>query len=471
VDAPEFLPPEGEKAWTFLRRHLDRSRAFWLGFLLTEDLRAARVLRERAGFNRKLRAERFVTFLPETADELAGLLDRLEAEAPGPPGCAWVEAIHVADRRWDEAWERLLQALNHRRDSLRDRLGGLVLAAPRSTKSAAQRLSSDLWSVRDLVLDLPVGVAGAVRTPAEAPGSPPVPEPAVARAVEGLRLGNDDVEDDVDAVGEEAVEEAVALLALPPSRLATTERERTVAAIAAARQRGDDQLAGVLLLGLADGYVEERDWAGAHDLVQQVLALTGIDPPTRLRALELGIDVAMTVGDPDEAERHADERLVLSERLAEATPTPEALRDLSISLNNVGRVQEARGDWAAAEAAYTRSLQLRERLAEATPTPEALRDLSVSLDNVGRVQEARGDWAAAEAAYTRSLQLAERLAEATPTPEALRDLSISLNNVARAREAAGDEAAAAALRERAATLDAQLEADDAAGEVAGGTSG
>ncbi|MCL2780192.1 MAG: hypothetical protein FWD74_01640, partial [Actinomycetia bacterium] len=56
-----------------------------------------------------------------------------------------------------------------------------------------------------------------------------------------------------------------------------------------------------------------------------------------------------------------------------------------------------------------RSLQLREQLVERIGGPQELRDLSVSLDNLGRVQEAGGDWGAAESRYARSLQLLERL--------------------------------------------------------------
>ncbi|MGB8201371.1 MAG: hypothetical protein WCF33_17040, partial [Pseudonocardiaceae bacterium] len=53
---PEFLTPEGERAWTWLRRHLDRANAFWLAVILTDDLTAQRVLRERMRANRRLHA-------------------------------------------------------------------------------------------------------------------------------------------------------------------------------------------------------------------------------------------------------------------------------------------------------------------------------------------------------------------------------------------------------------------------------
>ena len=82
------------------------------------------------------------------------------------------------------------------------------------------------------------------------------------------------------------------------------------------------------------------------------------------------------------------------------------VRDLSIALNNVGRVAEAQGDWQEARGTYRESLDLmrwqRERLGD---TPETVRDLSVSLNNVGRVALAQGDWEKAGAAYRESRQL------------------------------------------------------------------
>jgi len=57
---------------------------------------------------------------------------------------------------------------------------------------------------------------------------------------------------------------------------------------------------------------------------------------------------------------------------------------------------ETRGDWDAAEAAYQESLALARELEEMLGTPRARRDLSVSLDNVGRVALSRNDLVAAD---------------------------------------------------------------------------
>ena len=67
-----------------------------------------------------------------------------------------------------------------------------------------------------------------------------------------------------------------------------------------------------------------------------------------------------------------------------------------MSLNNVGRVAQARGDWDAAEQAYEESLGIARDLADSLGTPESLRDLIISLDNLAGVVEWLGDAERAE---------------------------------------------------------------------------
>lgn len=59
-------------------------------------------------------------------------------------------------------------------------------------------------------------------------------------------------------------------------------------------------------------------------------------------------------------------------------------RHRPVSLNYVGGAAQVAGDHARAAEAYGESLEVRRDLAERLKTPESLRDLSVSLDNVGR---------------------------------------------------------------------------------------
>ena len=60
--------------------------------------------------------------------------------------------------------------------------------------------------------------------------------------------------------------------------------------------------------------------------------------------------------------------------------------------------------------------------AEGTDDPEALRDLSVSLDNVGRIDRALGELEPARAAFAEALEIGERLAAALPNQVDYKDL-------------------------------------------------
>ncbi|NUQ07896.1 MAG: AAA family ATPase [Phycisphaerae bacterium] len=158
--------------------------------------------------------------------------------------------------------------------------------------------------------------------------------------------------------------------------------------------------------------------------------------PQALRDLSVSLDrvgdVRLLKGDRDAALAAFEEGLTLSRRIArEFGETPEALRDLSVSLNKVGDVRLLKGDRDAALAAFEEGLTLRRRIArEFGETPEALRDLSVSLDRVGDVRRLKGDRDAALAAFEEGLALRRRIArEFGETPEALRDLSVSLFRV------------------------------------------
>ena len=71
--------------------------------------------------------------------------------------------------------------------------------------------------------------------------------------------------------------------------------------------------------------------------------------------------------------------------------TPESRRDLSVSLNNVGQVAEARGDWDAAQTAYLESLELARVLEDLLGTPQAQRDVSASQENLNRLRQKRAD--------------------------------------------------------------------------------
>jgi tetratricopeptide (TPR) repeat protein len=86
------------------------------------------------------------------------------------------------------------------------------------------------------------------------------------------------------------------------------------------------------------------------------------------------------------------------------------LRDLSVSLNNVGQVARESGRMEEAERAFAESLALRRRLVQMTgESPTALRDLSVSLNHVGQVASALGRLDEADQAFAEGQAVRQRL--------------------------------------------------------------
>ena len=144
--------------------------------------------------------------------------------------------------------------------------------------------------------------------------------------------------------------------------------------------------------------------------------------------------VRMYVIPPRAATARATERLF--RRLLAANPgNSRLLRDVSVSLNNVGGVEMARGNLDAASSAYAETLRILRGLWD-PPQPQTLRDVSISLDNVGGVEMARGNLDAASAAYGESLRIRRGLSD-PQQPQTLRDVSVSLNNVGGVEKARG----------------------------------
>ena len=103
----------------------------------------------------------------------------------------------------------------------------------------------------------------------------------------------------------------------------------------------------------------------------------------------------------------------------------DAKDDLCAALLDAGRAEEAR-TLALQALAHTR--QLRQALGDG---PQVLRDLSVSLNNVGDAESQAGRGEAALAAYRESLELSRQLRQALGDgPQVLDDLAVSLERIA-----------------------------------------
>ena len=121
----------------------------------------------------------------------------------------------------------------------------------------------------------------------------------------------------------------------------------------------------------------------------------------------------VTQGDLAAALKSYQDSLAIIERLARSDPgNSEWQRDLAVSYENIGAVQEAQGELAAALKSYQDGLAIFERLARSDPGNAGWqRDLSVSYNKTGEMQEAQGDLAAALKSYQDSLAIRERLRE------------------------------------------------------------
>ena len=205
---------------------------------------------------------------------------------------------------------------------------------------------------------------------------------------------------------------------------------------------------GILLAGFRayQVYSAHKRYKVAKEIADRLLRLSQgrIEEfgktPQSLRDLSVSLDnvsdTARALGEQDEARRGYEESLAISRKIIEEFgETPESLRDLSVSLNNVSDTARALGELDEARRGYEESLAIsRKIIEEFGETPESLRDLSVSLDRLGDTARALGELDEARRGYEESLAIRRKIIEEFgETPESLRDLAISLNNVRKLR--------------------------------------
>lgn len=393
------LSTRGEQEWVRLRRHLDRSRGFWLGIVLTEDAIAADILRERARANRRGRAEHFVTLRAADPAELGGILDALESDGAPPRGCTWVTAPLLPDPEWLAAWRRAFRSLNHRRDVLRDRMGGLVIVAPGAVKVDAQREASDLWSVRDLLVELRIERPRGEIDQAPSTDRSEIPRPEGAA---GLRLG--------EVVSNELADEVAVLLAMTDEELAGAARIRGATATETAIDQGDEQTAAVLLLRRGLAAEAAGDLAGALDLIRVATGLDEVDEQTSIGLNDAGAEIAHALEDLPSAHAFALRSLRREEERQVREPSVEASRRLAVSLDRVGRIEYDRRDLVEARARFSRILALQKQ-ADAEGSPEADRVGHINaLTWCGMVEWALGALVEARVYFQRAVRSSEALA-------------------------------------------------------------
>ena len=405
-----------------------RSDGAVLIYLWSDDPRSAQWLRQRLDIALRAHSRRV-----QQADvgHGAGFAAALDAVLAPPPGCSrfaiWVD-LPAATVDWPLA-DQWLARMNERRQQLLQWPRPVIVCGPTAYQARAGEVAPDLWSVRSSSTVLPPW-PDAEALAADPAGLPP------------------------DRHGEPLPNAA------PPTALLGLWQQ---AWQAAAGEKGKGKRLD-LSLGLAAAQQLLAAWQlqAAGQVIDQIgqhvppsplpnQSLDRLGQRQRWHWLVLQLDLAVKRRQWPAAKGAAQAALAQAERLVKLTgESPEALRDWSVSLDNVGDVQRAMGDVAAARDRYEQSLELSERLVKLTgESPEALRDWSVSLDRVGDVQRAMGDEAAARGRNEQSLEVSERLVKLTgESPEALSDLAIGLERMGDVCRDQDDQEGARALYQR-----------------------
>ena len=380
-----------DQAWSDLRHHLEWTRHEpTVVFIAAQSRDQSDDLRNRTALWCRRNREQW------TPREAEGSADWLRRKLP-MPGVLWLDL-------WAE--ERYLAENLHVLNELRIRLscpggGCLVVCGPVSLLRETAREAADLWSVRSF--------AHIVRTalPPLVPARPAVDSANWQELAGGEKYS-------------------------PTWRLTVPEQLRTPEASAALQEVSRSR------------FLLPADPAGARQVLDE--ARVGKSLVQRIVFGLTRAEVSGLLGDGVGVEANLASVVSVLQEL------PRGFRvDVSGVVRQIG---EAFGAYNAAAEAARDSLRVARELVELLGTPESRRDLSISLNNVGRVAERRGDLGEAADCFQESLGVARALADEQGTLQALKDLLVVLKHRARIADKAGDTALAGQLTDEARRLDA-----------------
>ncbi|MFA7242888.1 MAG: tetratricopeptide repeat protein, partial [Sulfuricellaceae bacterium] len=331
-----------ETIWRNLRPHIEEARGFTLVYLFTRHPAPVDFLRGRLAdsliiHSLPLRALPFNG--PATVETtLNALLSSRPLNGQHPP--IWLEMWRESnDADWQTALRQVLARLNERRFLLeRDVDCPLVLVLPADLRASIANLAPDLWTVRAFTADLPMPETVIVQAEVS-PATPFVPLPVEdetpdAAEREWRRLwDNTQDKQRIDIwMGVTAVDAALARMDISAAQRITSELMQIVRPSPCAKD------------------ADQRNLSFARRIAAKIMQIVRPSPSKK---------------------EDADQR------------------NLSVALNKQGEVAKARGKLDDALNAYRESLEIRRTLRASTgDAPQTLRDLSVSLDNVGSVEQA-----------------------------------------------------------------------------------
>jgi tetratricopeptide (TPR) repeat protein len=212
-------------------------------------------------------------------------------------------------------------------------------------------------------------------------------------------------------------------------------REELVAREGRAEQRAElvETLSYLGQVELARGEVQAASEA-YQSCLRRVEELAPGDARDRWSvACRMGLgDVALELGRADEALARYTEALTDTRKHLPGAADAFWRRRLAMLLDRLGNAQRARGDLAAALAAFQELLDVTRALAEESPDDTGrLEDLAAAWSKLGEVRADLGDAAGALAAYREDLAISRRLvAHDGDNAEWRHGLTVSLLNVA-----------------------------------------
>jgi tetratricopeptide (TPR) repeat protein len=153
-----------------------------------------------------------------------------------------------------------------------------------------------------------------------------------------------------------------------------------------------------------------------------------------------------------------EESLAIARRLSEELGTPESLRDVSVSLNKVGDIEQARGDLDGALSRYEESLAIQQLLLGARVTRNSIQEPYDFIWSIQLCAAAEISLSRAGAALVRLEAVVEHVSdlESATDPNILDTAAAYWERRVEALDALGWAAEAAESRTRAAALRARI---------------
>jgi CHAT domain-containing protein/tetratricopeptide (TPR) repeat protein len=162
------------------------------------------------------------------------------------------------------------------------------------------------------------------------------------------------------------------------------------------------------------------------------------------------------LGDYGGARMYLERALAMNEALYPKDRFPHGHPELATSLYNLGYLLQEQGDYGGGRRYHQRALAMREALYPKDRFPRGHTDLALDLNNLGLLLQAQGDYGGARVYYQRALVMRDALYPKDRFPHGHPDLATSLNNLGYLLGAQGDYGGARVYLERALAMNEAL---------------